>query len=84
MNKLTTNPKLCLSPIDLEIQKRCENMVNTGTTLKELKNSKGNLNSIKGVLSYYHSTIANHRNLTDSEYLYSIPIVYASHPPLPA
>ena len=50
---------------------------------KEMKDSKGNLNSIKGVLSYYHTTLNNKRSLTESEFLYSLAIVNTHHPSLP-
>ncbi len=44
---------------------------------------KGMLNSMKGVLSYYHTTLKVKRPLCDAEYLYAIPIIYCHYPPMP-
>ena len=44
---------------------------------------KGNLNSMKGVLSYYHTTITNKRPLHEAEYLYAAALVNIHYPPLP-
>ncbi len=41
INKLATNPKLCLSPQDTEIQRRCESVLNSAVTFKELRDSRG-------------------------------------------
>lgn len=54
----------------------------------------GYSNSLKGVLSYYHSTFGisstsssassrSRRPLIESEYMFGVPIVYAHHPPQP-
>lgn len=37
---------------------------------------------MKAILSYHHSMLSNRRDLSDSEYYYSIPIVLSHHPPL--
>lgn len=99
MQKLTTNPKLCLSSQDLDIQRRCETILNL-PVFSEISAWKGYSNSFKGVLSYYHSTIANSttggssssssskrgggfRPLCESEYMFGVPIVYSHHPAQP-
>lgn len=81
--KLTMDPKMCLSPSDAEIQRKCEIILNSTKSFKDIKYSMGSLNSIKGILSYYHATMRNKRTLSDSEYLYAVPIVYSHHPPMP-
>lgn len=62
-----------------------------------MSSKKGYSNSLKGVLSYYHSTIENpslssssskrasagSRPLCESEYMFGVPVVYSHHPPLP-
>jgi hypothetical protein len=96
-----------LSPQDTEIQRRCESVLNSAVTFKELRDSrgllldvyfawflvilscfnlwekKGNLNSMKGILSYYHTTISNKRALNDAEYMYAAALVSTHYPPLP-
>ena len=37
---------------------------------------------MKAILSYHHSMLSNRRDLADSEYYYTIPIVLSHHPPL--
>lgn len=83
VTKLATDPKSCLSPNDSEISRKSESLLNTGVTYRELRDSKGNTNSVKGILSYYHSNIRNRPSLTEAEYLYSLPFIAVHHPPLP-
>ena len=83
VSKLQLDPKMCLSPSDAEIQRKSELLLNSTKSFKDVKYSLGSLNSIKGILSYYHTSIKPKRALSDSEYLYAVPIVYAHHPPMP-
>jgi hypothetical protein len=83
MNKLTADPKSCLSGADADIQRKCEVILNSTNSFKDIKYSVGSLNSIKGVLSYYHTTLKKKRALCDAEYLYAVPIVFSHHPPMP-
>lgn len=80
VQKLEKSPKLCLSPQDAEIQRKCDSILNSEITFKEMNGSIGISNSLKGILSYYHSTIKERRSLYEWEYLYAIPIVNAHHP----
>ncbi|RNA36639.1 hypothetical protein BpHYR1_016077 [Brachionus plicatilis] len=80
VQKLEKSPKLCLSPQDAEIQRKCDSIINSEATFKEMNGSIGISNSLKGILSYYHSTIKEKRSLYEWEYLYALPIVNAHHP----
>ena len=81
VDKLAADPRLCLSPQDAEIQRKCEQILNMQPQYKEIKESKGNVNSMKGMLSYYHTTIKS-RPLSEPEYYYAIPIVNSHYPVL--
>ena len=83
VQRLATDPKSCLSPNDAEISRKSESLLNTGVTYRELRDSKGNTNSMKGVLSYYHSNLKNRLHLAEVEYLYALPIIAVHHPTLP-
>lgn len=83
LNRLASDPKSCLSPMDAEISRRCESLLNNSIAFKELRDSKGNTNAMKGVLSYYHTTSKNRLNLQEAEYLYALPFVACHHPALP-
>ncbi|CAF0957674.1 unnamed protein product [Brachionus calyciflorus] len=83
VQKLEKSPKLCLSPQDAEIQKKCESILSDEIAFREMSDSKGVSNSLKGVLSYYHSTLKEKRSLYDSEYFYAFPIVNSHYPIFP-
>jgi hypothetical protein len=80
VEKLATDPRFCLSPQDAEIQRKCDLILNSSPIFKEMRESKGNVNSMKGMLSYYHTTLKNKRLLDESEYYYAIPIVNSHYP----
>ena len=46
MNKLSTDPKLCLSAQDSDIQRKCEMLLNSTPTFKDIKYSIGFKNFI--------------------------------------
>ena len=83
VQKLERSPKLCLSPLDAEIQRKCDDILRTEYSFRELTDSRGVANSFKGILSYYHSTIDQKRSLYDSEYFYALPVVNAHYPLFP-
>lgn len=82
ITKLANDPKSCISAIDTEIQRKSASLISNGLNFKELRDSEGALNSIKGVLSYYHTTLKKGSSLTEAEYLIVIPFIAAYYPAL--
>ncbi|XP_013383272.1 uncharacterized protein LOC106153737 [Lingula anatina] len=75
---LSTNPRAAMSELDLEISQKCENLLNSETTVEELRGSVGAFYGMKAVLSYYHSRKQSRVSLTDIEYMLMLPLIYTA------
>jgi hypothetical protein len=82
IDKLSLDAKILLSDQDDLIQRKCETILNKDYQFNEMKDSKGNLNSMKGTLSYYHTLLPKGRSLNEAEYYYAPPIIKAHYPPM--
>ncbi|UJR13258.1 hypothetical protein I4U23_000279 [Adineta vaga] len=82
INDLANNPRSVLSSMDSDIQRNCDSLVPTLPSANDMSDSKGNMSAMKAILSYHHSMLSNNRDLSDSEYYYSVPIVLSHNPPL--
>ncbi|CAF1459994.1 unnamed protein product, partial [Didymodactylos carnosus] len=83
LKDLSTNPRSILSPMDAEIQRNCDAFMATLPAGPSMADSRGNMSSMKAILSYHHSSLGNKRDLAESEYYYTLPIVLSHNPPLP-
>ncbi|GFO15113.1 hypothetical protein PoB_004161800, partial [Plakobranchus ocellatus] len=72
---LNQNPRLAISPQDLDISQRVEQMVLSETTFSELKGSIGHFYAMKATLSYHHARQQTKGRLNDIDYFLVVPFV---------
>ncbi|XP_041349951.1 LOW QUALITY PROTEIN: uncharacterized protein LOC121369143 [Gigantopelta aegis] len=79
---LNGNPRSAISPLDLEISQKCEQLLNTEPTLSDLKGSVGAFYGMKAVLSYHHTRMRTKSRLRDIDYMLVVPFVLVALPNL--
>ncbi|XP_059163173.1 uncharacterized protein LOC131946430 [Physella acuta] len=72
---LNENPRAAMSPLDLEISQKVEQMVLSETTFAELKGSVGAFYAMKATLSYHHARQQTSNRLKDIDYFLVVPFV---------
>ncbi|KAL8614022.1 hypothetical protein ACOMHN_023257 [Nucella lapillus] len=82
MSLLNGNPRSAISPLDLEISQKCEQLLVSEPTFAELKGSVGAFYGMKAVLSYHHAMQRTNNRLRDADYMLVVPFVMVSNPHL--
>ncbi|PVD31188.1 hypothetical protein C0Q70_06600 [Pomacea canaliculata] len=77
---LNGNPRSAISPLDLEISQKCEQLLISEPTCFELKGSVGAFYGMKAVLSYHHAIQHSSSRLRDTDYMLVVPFVYVQTP----
>ncbi|GFS25981.1 hypothetical protein ElyMa_001702300 [Elysia marginata] len=72
---LNQNPRLAISPQDLDISQRVEQMVLSEPTFSDLKGSIGHFYAMKATLSYHHARQQTKGCLPDIDYFLVVPFV---------
>ncbi|XP_055863033.1 uncharacterized protein LOC106072877 [Biomphalaria glabrata] len=72
---LNDNPRAAISPHDIEISQKVEQMVLSEPTFSELKGSVGAFYAMKATLSYHHSRQQTNNRLKDIDYFLVVPFV---------
>ncbi|KAI0208838.1 hypothetical protein LSAT2_006454 [Lamellibrachia satsuma] len=73
---LANNPRVAISPLDLDISCKCEQLLMSEPTFADLNGSVGAFYAMKAVLSYHHSLKKTRASLPPSDFLLVIPFVY--------
>ncbi|KAK7499097.1 hypothetical protein BaRGS_00009644 [Batillaria attramentaria] len=79
---LNGNPRSAISPLDLEISQKCEQLLISEPTFFDLKGSIGAFYGMKAVLSYHHAIQRTNNRLRDTDYMLVVPFVEVSSPHL--
>ncbi|ESP02547.1 hypothetical protein LOTGIDRAFT_171946 [Lottia gigantea] len=77
---LKTDRKSCISPHDLDISRKCEQLLLSEPTFDELKGSVGAFYAMKAVLSYNHAIQRSKTRVRDMDYMLIVPFVQVAAP----
>ncbi|UJR34107.1 hypothetical protein I4U23_021514 [Adineta vaga] len=77
LDDLSNHPQSIFSPMDIEIQQKCDHFVSLLPLASKIKNCSKSMKAMKSTLSYYRCHFINQRDLTKAEYYYVIPILLA-------
>ncbi|CAH1801165.1 unnamed protein product [Owenia fusiformis] len=80
---LTSNPRMAISDLDLEISHKCEQLLNSEPTFQQFKGSVGAFYAMKAVLSYYHSQLPSGSTLLDIDYMLMVPFMQVAGDNIP-
>ncbi|KAH9524500.1 hypothetical protein Btru_027035 [Bulinus truncatus] len=72
---LNDNPRAAISPHDIEISQKVEQMVLAEQTFSDLKGSVGAFYAMKATLSYHHARQQTNNRLKDIDYFLVVPFV---------
>ncbi len=75
MDILSTNPRVAISPLDLDISQHCERLLMAEPSVEELRGSVGAFYAMKAVLSYHHALKQTDVGLPDMVYLLTLPFI---------
>ncbi|KAK2191699.1 hypothetical protein NP493_47g01010 [Ridgeia piscesae] len=73
---LANNPRVAISPLDLDISCKCEQLLMSEPTFAHLNGSVGAFYAMKAVLSYHHSLKKTRASLPPSDFLLVVPFVH--------
>ncbi|XP_064613164.1 uncharacterized protein LOC135476947 [Liolophura sinensis] len=72
---MSKHPRKAISPFDLEISQKCENLLSSEPTFSTIKGSVGAFYAMKAVLSYHHALSGSANRLPDIDYMLVVPLV---------
>ncbi|KAK7088108.1 uncharacterized protein [Littorina saxatilis] len=79
---LNGNPRSAISPLDLEISQKCEQLLISEPTFFNIKGSVGAFYAMKATLSYHHALQRTNSRLRDTDYMLVVPFVEVTSPGL--
>ncbi|XP_067670758.1 uncharacterized protein [Haliotis asinina] len=72
---LNRDPRAAISPDDLEISQKCEQLLASESTFADIQGSVGAFYAMKAVLSYHHARQKTPKRLQDTDHFLAVPFV---------